>query len=84
MKKKHAQTLRRVFVRPVNGSVPWRDVESLFIDLGARVEEREGSRIKVVLFNEIRIFHRPHPSSDTDKGAVASIRKWLEDNGVRP
>lgn len=84
MKKKHAQTLRRVFARPVSGSIPWRDIETLFTELGARVEEREGSRIKVVLFNEVRIFHRPHPSPDTDKGAVASIRKWLEDNGVTP
>jgi hypothetical protein len=31
-----------------------------------------------------RVFHRPHPSPDTDKGAVAAIRKWLEENGVKP
>jgi hypothetical protein len=30
------------------------------------------------------VFHRPHSSPDTDKGAVASIRKWLETNGVKP
>ncbi|PJF32860.1 MAG: hexulose-6-phosphate synthase, partial [Phototrophicales bacterium] len=28
--------------------------------------------------------HRPHPSPNTDKGAVASIRKWLKENGVEP
>jgi len=32
----------------------------------------------------LRVFHRPHPSPDTDKGAVASIRKWLEQHGVEP
>lgn len=84
MQKKHRQTLRRVFAHPACGSIPWRDIEALFIELGARVEKREGSRIKVVLFNEVRIFHRPHPSPDTDKGAVASIRKWLKNNGVTP
>ena len=84
MRKKHQQTLRRIFDRPVKGSIQWRDIEGMLKELGARLEERAGSRVKVVLFDEIRIFHRPHPSPDTDKGAVASIRKWLEDNGVTP
>ena len=46
--------------------------------------KREGSRIEVFLFGEIRVFHRPHPRPDTDKGAVASLRKWLSDNEVEP
>ena len=36
------------------------------------------------LFGVVKVFHRPHPSPDTDKGAVSSIRKWLEENGVIP
>lgn len=84
MKRKHAATLNLIFVRPVCGSVEWQDIEALFVALGAEVSEREGSRIGVFLFGEIRVFHRPHPSPDTDKGAVSSIRKWLESNGVRP
>jgi HicA toxin of bacterial toxin-antitoxin, len=56
----------------------------MFVELGAEVTEREGSRVAVVLFEEVRIFHRPHPSPNTDKGAVASIRKWLEQHGVEP
>jgi hypothetical protein len=43
-----------------------------------------GSRVAVVLFGEVRVFHRHHPSPDTDKGAVASIRKWFEEHGVTP
>ena len=27
---------------------------------------------------------RPHPSPNTDAGAVASIRDWLRRNGVEP
>jgi hypothetical protein len=68
----------------VNGSIRWADIEALFIALGAEVSEREGSRVGVFLFKEVRVFHRPHPSPDTDKGPVASIRKWLEENGVKP
>jgi len=54
------------------------------VDLGAKVNGREGSRIGVMLFGEVRVFHRPHPSPCTDKGAVESIRKWLENNEVKP
>lgn len=84
MKRKHANTLAAIFSRPTPGSVSWKDIEALFTALGAEVEERAGSRVAVFLFGEVRVFHRPHPSPDTDKGAVASIRKWLEDNGVMP
>jgi hypothetical protein len=51
---------------------------------GAEVSERERSRMAVVLFGEVRVFHRPHPSPHTDKGAAASVRKWLEQHGVVP
>jgi hypothetical protein len=64
--------------------VRWSDVEALLLALGAEISEREGSRVGVYLFGEVRVFHRPHPSPDTDKGAVTSIRKWLESHGVRP
>ena len=84
MKRKHQRTLELLFTHPTSGNVRWSDVEALFKELGADVLEREGSRIAVVLFNEVRVFHRPHPSPDTDKGAVASVRKWLESHGVKP
>ena len=84
MKRKHTRILQRIFARPVNGNIKWSDIESLFLELGAGVTEREGSCIGVVLFGNIRVFHRPHPSPNTDKGAVESIRKWLKENGVYP
>ena len=84
MKRKHRKTLELIFNRPVSGSIKWDDIETLFVALGAEVSEREDSRVAVVLFNEVRVFHRPHPTPDTDKGAVSSIRKWLESHGVTP
>lgn len=84
MKRKHQRTLELIFSRPTSVNIQWRDIESLFIELGAEVSEREGSRVAVVLLGEVRVFHRPHPSPDTDKGAVASICKWLEQQGVAP
>ncbi len=84
MKRKQTVTLTQIFARPVSGSIRWADIESLFIGLGAEISEREGSRVCVFLFGEIKVFHRPHPAPTTDKGAVASIRRWLEENGVKP
>lgn len=84
MKRKHQKTLELIFARPTSGNINWADIAALFIELGAELSEREGSRIGVRLFGERRVFHRPHPSPATDKGAIASIKKWLKDNGVEP
>ena len=84
MKRKHQHTLELIFARPVPANVRWADIEALFIELGAQVAEQEGSRVLVRLFGDRRVFHRPHPEPTTDKGAVESIRKWLEVHGVKP
>ncbi len=84
MKRKHLKTIEQIYSRPTSGTIPWSNIESLFKALGAEVSERAGSRVAVVLFDEVRVFHRPHPSPNTDKGAIASIRKWLELHEVSP
>lgn len=61
MRRKHQKTLELIFARPVSANIKWRTIEALFKELGAEISEREGSRIEVFLFNEIRIYHRPHP-----------------------
>ena len=83
MKRKHQRTLELIFARPVSGNIRWVDIEALFRGLGGELEEREGSRVEVFLFGLVRVFH-PHPSPDTDKGAIEAIRKWLEESGVKP
>ena len=84
MKRKHQRAIELVFAHPTSANLLWNDVEALFRELGADISQRQGSRVAVVLFGEVRVFHRPHPSPNTDKGAVASIRKWLEQHGVVP
>jgi hypothetical protein len=84
MKRRHQKTLELIFSRPVSGNIQWRDIEALLVELSAEISEHEGSRVGVRLFNERRVFHRPHPAPDTDKGAVSAIRDWLRENGVKP
>lgn len=85
MKRKHAKTLDLLFKRPVSGSVKFQDVLALLESLGATIEySREGSRIGVLLFGETRVLHKPHPTPDMDKGAVAAVRDWLAAHGVMP
>lgn len=83
-KRAHQRTLELVFAHPTSANIAWKDIEALFGGLGAEVTEREGSRVAIFLFNEIRVFHRPHPSPKTDKGAVVSVKRWLEQHGVKP
>lgn len=84
MKRKHRATLELLFTHPISANVKRFDIETLLIALGATIEEAEGSRVTVELFGVVRVFHRPHLRPDTDKGALTSVRKWLEANGVTP
>lgn len=84
MKSRHQRTLELIFSRPTPGGVKWLAVSGMFGELGAELIEREGSRVAVVLRGQVMVLHRPHPSPDVDKGAIAAIRKWLEELGVKP
>lgn len=84
MNNKHRRILQAVFEDPVRANIPWKDIEKLFIALGGEVWEREGSRIVVMLHDEVAVFHRPHPEKETDKGAVKSVRAFLNNVGVTP
>lgn len=81
---KHKRTLEQIFARPVPSAIRWDDIENLPIHLGAQMSEGRGSRVRVLLNGEIAVFHRPHPQPVTDKGAVSSVRKLLENAGIRP
>lgn len=84
MNKKHQKTLQAIFRQPTSGNIKFKDIESLFVALGALITERAGSRVAVVLNGQVMVFHRPHPSPNTDKGAVVSIKKWLDGLGITP
>jgi len=82
--KKHRKTLEAIFEKPERANIVWRDVETLFIALGAEIREGNGSRVRVALKDVRAVFHRPHPRKETNKGAVKSVRRFLESAGVKP
>lgn len=84
MSKKHRQTLAAIFKIPPQSNVVWKDCEKLLIFLGAEISEGAGSRVRVVLNGVKAVFHRPHPQKETDKGALVSLRKFLENANVTP
>jgi hypothetical protein len=84
MNSKQRRTLQAIFDEPVRSNVKWASIESLLEALGAEISEGRGSRVRIHL-NEVRaVFHRPHPQPNTDKGALKSMRRFLQETGVEP
>jgi hypothetical protein len=84
MNNKHRKTLSVIFANPVNASIPWDDIESLFVACGGTIKEGNGSRVRVKINGVLATFHRPHPQPTTDKGALKSVREFLGNAGVKP
>ncbi len=79
MSSKHSKTLQEVFETPTKSNIRWSDIEALFIALGGKTKEGNGSRIRVFLNGVPAVFHRPHPGDECDREQVNSIRKFLLD-----
>jgi len=84
MDSKHRKTLEAIFEKPERANIAWKDIEALFIALGAEISEGSGSRVRVALKGVRAVFHRPHPRKEANKGAVKSVRKLLEAAGAKP
>lgn len=84
MNSKHRKTLEAIFDEPVRAGINWTDIESLIVALGAKRFEGAGSRVRFLLNGVRASFHRPHPQKETDKGAVKSVQRFLEQAGTKP
>ncbi|OYU16190.1 MAG: hexulose-6-phosphate isomerase [Alphaproteobacteria bacterium PA4] len=73
----HQKTLRRIMGNPVPADMRWSEIEALFRALGAEISEGSGSRVRVALGGVRAVFHRPHPSPETKRSAVRSVRDFL-------
>lgn len=84
MVSKHDKTLAQIFETPVRSNIEWKAIESMLLNKGAKISEGNGSRVRISLNGVRAVFHRPHPEKETDKGAVKSMRRFLEEAGVTP
>ena len=84
MNGRHRKTLEAIFLKPTKADIRWAEIESLVVGCGGSVQEREGSRVAMVLNGVRANFHRPHPKPTTKKGAVDAVRLFLTNAGVKP
>jgi hypothetical protein len=78
LNSKQTKTLKAIFETPTRADILWSDIERLLQALGAEITQGRGSRVRVSLNGERAVFHEPHPEKETDKGAVKSVREFLE------
>ncbi len=81
---RHRKTLTGVFEEPTRADLSWARVEKLLVALGAELSEGRGSRILVYLNETRAVFHRPHSRKEVGKGALRSVRRFLEAAGIEP
>jgi hypothetical protein len=84
MNSANRKTLGAIFAKPTRSDIRWSDIESLIRALDGEVVERGGSRVGLILNGVRGNFHRPHPSPDTNKGAVDAVRTFLANAKVKP
>jgi hypothetical protein len=77
---KHQRVLETIFQKQAN--IGCSDIESMLLYYGAEISEGRGSRVRIELNGVRAVFHRPHPQKETDRGAVASMRRFLVEAGV--
>ena len=81
---KQRKTLTAIFFKPTLASICFSDIESLVKTLGGTIQEREGSRVSVMLMGEEWRCHRPHPGKEAKRYQVEQARDLLDRVGVRP
>jgi len=83
MNSKHRKTFKKIFDLPIRSDIEWIEIENLLIYLGAELSEGSGSRIRIALHNVRAVFHRPHPKKEANKGTINSLKRFLQEAGIK-
>jgi hypothetical protein len=84
MKSIHRRTLLAIFSDPMARSLQWRQIEMLFLAIGAQLVEGRGSRVRFMLGDAMGTFHRPHPAKDAKLYQIRDARTFLRNAGFDP
>jgi len=79
---KHCKILHSLFAHPISGNISLKQVESVFQELGAEIEERQHSKIAVKLNGHTVAVH--HAKHNLPKQEVQQIKKFIVDCGIDP
>jgi hypothetical protein len=78
------KTLKAIFSVPVRSDLKWIEIEAFLKHLGARIQQGNGSRVRVFLNGKVGSFHEPHPTNrEVCKCTVKAVRDFLENAGIR-
>lgn len=84
MNSKHKKTFLLIFKDPIQASIPWVHIESMLVAIGFNIISSGGSAITVEK-NSFRLnVHRPHPSRDSLRYRVKSVREFLIKLEIEP
>lgn len=78
MNVKQRRTLAAISTRLALPAIAFSDIEALIRALGGSVQEREGSRVKLVLGGHEWRCHRPHSGQEAKRYQVEEVRDLLE------
>lgn len=82
MNHRHRKVLHSFFAHPVSSNIHFRDVESMFAELGGEVSNTQTGRLHITLNgNSVNL---PVAHHSVPKEEVMQIRKFLADCGIDP
>lgn len=84
LSKRHASTLARVFAKPTPANIRWNELAALVRAVGGTLEEREGSRVAIILQGRTAVVHKPHPRPEVKQSTVRDIRDFFLLVGLKP
>ena len=84
MNSKQRKTLAAIFKKPTPAALEWKAIESLFVAVGCKTIEGNGSRVRFVFDDNIATFHRPHPDKNAKQYQVREAKAFLTQIGITP
>ena len=84
MNNRHRKTLIAIFTNPVPKNLVWSSVEALFINIGCKIIEGDGSRVGFEFGRHRADFHRPHPGKEAKPYQIKAARDFLKLLEVKP
>lgn len=82
MNHKHRKVLHALFAHPVSGNIDFKQVESVFKELGGEIKHTHTGKVSVHLNGHSANFS--HAKHSLPKEEVAQMRKFLTTCGVDP